>query len=175
MAKRKDISYTLRYSEGLDHNKIEILDIDIIREENSKMLSILKNPYRIRYPMSGYMEQCIKAFPNPVHWKDCISTRENMIDIEFHKAVHKINDAIIKELNSHSTLFCAHRKFNAVIISTYPEYADYKEDKVKKLTYLKEKKIINYTPSPRKYVFNQMKVIKDFTFYDITKKILDSM
>ncbi|WP_457557456.1 winged helix-turn-helix transcriptional regulator [Candidatus Harpocratesius sp.] len=84
----------------------------------------------------------------------------------------KINKEIIQQLNSPSTLFCAHRKFTAVIISAYPEYSAYKEDKVRKLTFLKENNILNYTPSPRKYVFDQMQVIKDFTFYDITKKIL---
>lgn len=85
---------------------------------------------------------------------------------------HEITDESLQEINSHSTIFLAHRKFRAILISAYPDYTNYKEDKVRKFTYLKENQILNYTPSPRKYVYNQMEIIKAFEFANITKKIL---
>ncbi|MHA1675484.1 MAG: hypothetical protein ACTSYI_17875 [Promethearchaeota archaeon] len=85
---------------------------------------------------------------------------------------HEITDESLQEINSHSTIFLAHRKFRAILISAYPDYTNYKEDKVRKFTYLKENHILNYTPSPRKYVYNQMEIIKAFKFANITKKIL---
>ncbi|MHA1619162.1 MAG: hypothetical protein ACTSVZ_07750 [Promethearchaeota archaeon] len=83
-----------------------------------------------------------------------------------------ITEESLQEINTSSTFFLAHRKFRAILISAYPDYTMYKEDKVRKFNYLKKKKLLNYTPAPRKYIYNQMEVIKDFTFANITKKIL---
>lgn len=83
-----------------------------------------------------------------------------------------VNEDIIKEINTQSTIFLAFRKFTAVIISAYPDYANYKDDKVQKLNFLKDGKLINYTPAPRKFIFTQMQVLKDFVFNNITEKIL---
>ena len=85
---------------------------------------------------------------------------------------NEISEESLQKINSPSTFFFAHRKFRAILISAYPDYTNYKEDKVRIFTYLKEKQILNYTPSPRKYVYNQMEIIKEFMFADITKKIL---
>ena len=94
--KRKNIRYTMKYIEGLDHNKNEIIDIDIVREDENESFSILKNPYRIKYPMCDYIEFCAERFPKPVHWRECKAISEEMIDIEFHKAVYKLNDTIMR-------------------------------------------------------------------------------
>ena len=75
-------------------------------------------------------------------------------------------------INSNSTLFFAHRKFRAVMISAYANYSEYKEDKMQKFTYLKDQNILTYTPAPKKFVFDQMIVIKNFMFSPITEKIL---
>ena len=82
------------------------------------------------------------------------------------------NEAEKKHLDTPSTIFFAHRRFEAVLISAYRTYQEYKEDKTKKISYLKEKDIITYTPIIRKYVFGRMVVIKDFDFAPITKKML---
>ena len=50
--------------------------------------------------------------------------------------------------------------------------SDYKEDKLIKVGFLKENNYINISPSPRKYVYNQIKVFKQFNLTPITKKIL---
>jgi len=46
--------------------------------------------------MSEYLEQCAEEFPNPVHWKSNRAIREELPDTEFHKSVHKLNDAIMR-------------------------------------------------------------------------------
>jgi CheY-like chemotaxis protein len=96
LAHRENIKYVFRYNEGLDSSIIEILDIDILREEGDKTVSILKNPYRISYPMSDYLEQCAEKFPDFIHWKENRSTNIDITDIEFHKTVYKLNDAIMR-------------------------------------------------------------------------------
>lgn len=77
-----------------------------------------------------------------------------------------------KHLDTPSTIFFAHRKFEAVLISVYKTYQEYKEDKTNKMSYLKENDFITYTPVIRKYVFGRMVIIKDFDFAPITRKIL---
>ena len=45
-------------------------------------------------------------------------------------------------LNSPSTVFFASRKFEAVLLSAYPTYQDYKEDEMNKIRFLKENNLI---------------------------------
>jgi len=78
----------------------------------------------------------------------------------------------IDVLDTNSTIFLAHRMFETVIISAYSTYEDYKQDKMGKIRYLKEKDLITDTPLIGKYMFNRMITIKDFDFFSITKKIL---
>ncbi len=80
----------------------------------------------------------------------------------------------IDVLDTSSTIFLARRMFETVIISAYPTYQDYKEDKMNKIRYLKENDLILYTPIIGKYMFERMVVIKDFNFAPITNKILSS-
>lgn len=79
----------------------------------------------------------------------------------------------ISSLDSSSTIFFARRRFEVVLISAYPTYQDYKEDKMEKFRYLKENDFILYTPLVRKYVFERMAFIKNFDFSPITQKILN--
>ena len=79
----------------------------------------------------------------------------------------------IEFLDTSSTLFFARRKFEGVIISAYHSYQKYKEDKMHKIRFLKERDLISQTPQIGKYVFDRMTVIKDFDFYPISKKILE--
>lgn len=46
--------------------------------------------------MSHYIKQCIEKHPSPLHWTDCAATRDEMLDIEFAKAVFKINDSFLR-------------------------------------------------------------------------------
>ncbi|RLF39879.1 MAG: hypothetical protein DRN12_06360, partial [Thermoplasmata archaeon] len=82
------------------------------------------------------------------------------------------NDIEKNRLDTPSTIFFAYRKFEAVLISAYKTYQEYKEDKTQKMSYLKENNFITYTPVIRKYVFGRMVIIKDFDFTPIIKKIL---
>ncbi len=75
-------------------------------------------------------------------------------------------------LDTASTVFLARRMFETVIVSAYPTYQDYKEDKMNKIRYLKENDFISYTPLIGKYMFERMVVIKDFNFTPITDKVL---
>jgi len=86
-----------------------------------------------------------------------------------------ISQEVIDELNSYSTIFFAARKYEVVLISAYLDYADYKEGKMNKISYLKEQKIIHYTPTPHKFVLDGevLKTLKDLEFAPITQKILD--
>ncbi|MBN2603831.1 MAG: helix-turn-helix domain-containing protein [Candidatus Thermoplasmatota archaeon] len=77
----------------------------------------------------------------------------------------------IEYLDTFSTIFLASKKFEIVAISAYPNYQDYKEDKMEKIRYLKEKDIISYTPLVRKYIIDKMTIIKDFDFSAMAQKI----
>ena len=86
-----------------------------------------------------------------------------------HKAPSK---ADIDYLDSPFTVLLANRKFEAVVLSAYPTYQDYKEDEMNKIRFLKENDLIFYPPFIGTYMFEKMAVIKDFDFVSITKKIL---
>jgi DNA-binding Lrp family transcriptional regulator len=89
-----------------------------------------------------------------------------------HKAPSK---ADIDYLDSPFTILLANRKFEAVVLSAYPTYQDYKEDEMNKIRFLKENDLIFYPPFIGTYMFERMAVIKDFDFAPITKKILGDM
>jgi len=97
VARRQNVQYFLLYCLGLDSNKDEILDIDIMRKDESQKFSILKEPHRIKSPMSDYIEQCIQSFPNPVHWKENALIREKMTSTDFAKAIFKLNDVLMRK------------------------------------------------------------------------------
>lgn len=78
----------------------------------------------------------------------------------------------ICNLDTASTIFLAIRGFEIIMISAYPGYQDYKEDKMRKIRFLKENDFISYTPLIRKYMFERLVIIKDFDFAPIAKKIL---
>ncbi len=86
-----------------------------------------------------------------------------------HKAPSK---ADIDYLDSPFTILLVNRKFEAVVLSAYPTYQDYKEDEMNKIRFLKENNLIFYPPFIGTYMFERMAVIKDFDFAPITKKIL---
>ena len=79
----------------------------------------------------------------------------------------------ITYLNTPSTIFLAHRQFELILIAAYPTYQTYQEDKMKKIRYLKENELITYTPLVRKYIFDRMEIIKDFTFAPLAKKTVE--
>ncbi len=75
-------------------------------------------------------------------------------------------------LNTPSTIFFASRKFEAVLLSAYPTYQDYKEDEMSKIRYLKEHNLFSHPPFISTYMFERMEVIKDFDFSPLVRKIL---
>ncbi len=76
-------------------------------------------------------------------------------------------------LDSPSTIFFACKKFEAVLISAYHNYQDYKEDKMSKIRFLKENDFVSENPIAGKYMYERMIVIKDFVFEPIVSKVLD--
>lgn len=100
--RKKDVKYILKYREGEDVDKMEILDIDIIRREKDREYSILKNPHRINWKLSGFVEECINVFPNPCHWKNTEikrmveDTQSTFSLTDFYKEVFKFNDKIMR-------------------------------------------------------------------------------
>jgi len=77
-------------------------------------------------------------------------------------------------LDSPSTVFFASRKFEAVFLSAYATYQDYKEDEMKKIRFLKEKNLFSHPPFISTYMFERMAVIKEFDFAPLARKILQS-
>jgi len=57
-------------------------------------------------------------------------------------------------------------------VSAYQTYQEYKEDKMKKIRFLKENDFISYTPLVRKYMFERMVFMKNFVFHPIANKII---
>jgi DNA-binding MarR family transcriptional regulator len=77
-------------------------------------------------------------------------------------------------LNTPSTIFFASRKFEAVLISAYQTYQNYKEDEMNKIRYLKEHNLFSHPPFISTYMFERMEVIKDFDFSPLVHKILSN-
>ena len=75
-------------------------------------------------------------------------------------------------LMSDSTIFFSCRMFEAVMISVYRDYDDYKSDMVKVMQILKENRWIAQDPIIKTYGLNAMIFIKDFKFAPITHKIV---
>jgi len=75
-------------------------------------------------------------------------------------------------LMSDSTVFFASRMFEAVMISVYQDYDDYKNDMMKIMQILKENRWIAKDPIIKTYGLNTMVFIKDFKFAPITHKIV---
>jgi len=75
-------------------------------------------------------------------------------------------------LMSDSTVFLASRRFEAVIISIYKDYEEYKRDRTRIMQVLKENQWIAEDPIVRTYGLNTMVFIKDFKFAPIASKIV---
>jgi DNA-binding MarR family transcriptional regulator len=75
-------------------------------------------------------------------------------------------------LMSDSTIFFASRIFEAVMISIYRDYDDYKSDMMKITHVLKENHWIAQEPIIKSYGLNTMVFIKDFKFAPIASKIV---
>jgi DNA-binding MarR family transcriptional regulator len=74
-------------------------------------------------------------------------------------------------LDSSSTVFFASRKFEAVLLSAYPTYQDYKEDEMNKIRFLKENNLFSHPPFISTYMFERMELIKEFDFAPLVQKI----
>jgi DNA-binding MarR family transcriptional regulator len=78
-------------------------------------------------------------------------------------------------LNTPSTIFFASRKFEAVLLSAYQTFQDYKEDEMNKIRYLKENNLFSQPPFISTYMFDRMEVIKDFDFSPLVRKIIGNV
>jgi len=76
-------------------------------------------------------------------------------------------------LDDPSTVFLARRKYEIVMVSAYQTYQEYKEDKMKKIRFLKENDFISYSPLVRKYMFERIVFLKNFVFHPIASKIIE--
>ena len=75
-------------------------------------------------------------------------------------------------LMSDSTVFFATRQFEAVMLSVYSNYDDYKGDRTRIMHILKGNRWIAEDPVIRTYGLNTLVFIKDFKFTPITHKIV---
>jgi hypothetical protein len=75
-------------------------------------------------------------------------------------------------LNSPSTIFFASRKFEAVLLSAYQTYQDYKEDEMNKIWFLKENNLFSHPPFISTYMVERREVIKELDFSPLVNKIL---
>lgn len=75
-------------------------------------------------------------------------------------------------LMSDSTVFFATRQFEAVMLSVYSNYDDYKNDRTRIMHILKGNRWIAEEPVIRTYGLNTLVFIKDFKFAPITHKIV---
>lgn len=78
----------------------------------------------------------------------------------------------LSALDSASTVFFASRKFEAVLLSAYPTYQEYKEDEMNKIRFLKENNLFSHPPFVSTYMFERMELIKEFDFAPLVRKIL---
>ena len=78
----------------------------------------------------------------------------------------------IDKLDTAYTVFLGNRKFEAVLISVYPTYQEYKKDMMDKIRFLKENDLISSPPMISEYLLDRTIFIKDFNFAPITTKIL---
>lgn len=83
-----------------------------------------------------------------------------------------MDDDEAASLISDSTVFLASRRFEAVMISIYKDYDDYKTDMMKIMQVLKENQWIAEDPIIRTYSLSTMVFIKDFKFAPIASKIV---
>lgn len=88
-----------------------------------------------------------------------------------HKAP-SVNELSV--LDSPSTVFFASRKFEAVLLSAYLTYQEYKEDEMNKIRFLKENNLFSHPPFVSTYMFEHMEFIKEFDFVPLIQKILSS-
>ncbi len=82
------------------------------------------------------------------------------------------SSAELSMLDSSSTVFLASRKFEAVLLSAYPIYQEYKEDEMNKIRFLKENNLFSHPPFISTYMFERMELIKEFDFAPLIRKIL---
>lgn len=75
-------------------------------------------------------------------------------------------------LMSDSTVFFATRQFEAVMLSVYSDYDDYKNDRTRIMHVLKGNRWVAEEPVIRTYGLNTLIFIKDFKFAPITHKIV---
>jgi DNA-binding MarR family transcriptional regulator len=75
-------------------------------------------------------------------------------------------------LDSPYTVFFASRKFEAVLLSAYPTYQQYKADEMNKIRYLKENNLFSLPPFISTYRFEHLARIKEFDFAPLVRKTL---
>jgi len=75
-------------------------------------------------------------------------------------------------LNSPETIFFGSRRFEAVILSAYRTYQDYKEDELNKIRFLKRNTLLSSSPFITTYIFDRMEIIKEFDVSPLVRKII---
>ncbi|KAA0001412.1 MAG: hypothetical protein FE048_05460 [Thermoplasmata archaeon] len=84
----------------------------------------------------------------------------------------KFENDELKNLLCPEVIFFAARRFEFVAISIHTDYESYKMCKTEILQKLKENKWISTTPLVRTYSLNKARIIKNFNFLPITKKLI---
>jgi len=79
---------------------------------------------------------------------------------------------MLKELLCDEVVFLAARRFEFVAISMHTDYERYKMCKTEIMQKIKEKEWVSTVPFVRTYSLNKARIIKDFTFSPITRKLV---
>jgi len=82
-----------------------------------------------------------------------------------------INDEAKGVLNSPSTILFFYNKFEAIILSAFKNYSEYKSDKVQKFSHLHSHEMLAESPEPRKYLFNNLDYFRKFDFRLLSRNI----
>ncbi|MCD6481705.1 MAG: winged helix-turn-helix transcriptional regulator [Thermoplasmata archaeon] len=78
----------------------------------------------------------------------------------------------LKDLLCDEVIFLAARRFEFVAISMHTDYEMYKMCKTEIMQKIKEKEWVSMIPFVRTYSLNKARIIKDFTFPPITRKLV---
>ena len=78
---------------------------------------------------------------------------------------------MVENLSSASNVLFLYNKYEAILLSAYNNYTEYKRDKAVKYSYLNSQNILGDSPNPRKYAIKNLNYIRNFDFRLLSRNI----
>lgn len=196
-----DYSYLLQKNFNIDINQLNfdaIEDSPVSYFDNSELVNLSENDKAVFVALVDFPDKSIKEISEletvKLNRHTVSKLRErylseglmrkviipNLVLLDYDLLVYyhfrflpnsPITPEIVDNLNSSSTVLLFHNKYDAVLLSAFQNYSEYKEDKVAKYTFLNSHDILGKSPNPRKYVLNQIKYLRKFDFKLLSRKI----